>query len=200
MVILMNPWLVNILACPICKHHPLRAYFYSWETPDEEIRKISERKANADVSTRSLGVLVREFAEGIVSLPALDAIEDLSGNKATFQLAASAKDAALRLEKAIKKSSRSREEALKNSEPDLNLVYSYFHLISAAEGLLLCNGCGRWYPIGSSVSGVPEMLPDDLRRKKSDMAFLTKWRKYIPERVLSEGKPVNLADTSREQE
>ncbi len=198
MVILMNPWLLNILACPICKHHPLRAYFYSWETPDEEIRKVSKRETDADVSTRYLEVLVREFAEGIVSLPALDAIEDLSGNKTTSQLAASAKDAALRLEKAIKKSRKSREEALKKSEPDLNVVHSYFHLISAAEGLLLCNGCGRWYPIGSSVLGVPEMLPDDLRRKKSDMAFLRKWRKYIPEKVLSEGKPVNLADTSQE--
>ncbi|MCP8310587.1 MAG: hypothetical protein L6N94_03720 [Candidatus Methylarchaceae archaeon HK01M] len=177
----------------------MRTYFYSWETPDEEIRKVSNRKPNACVNTRTLEALVREFAEGIISLPALDAIEDLSGNKMTSQFAASAKDTAIRLEKAIKNSRKSGKEVLKNSEPDLNMVHSYFHLISVAEGLLLCDGCGRWYPIGSSVIGVPEMLPDDLRRKKSDIAFLRKWRKHLPEKVLSKGKPISLTNSSRKQ-
>lgn len=197
MVILMNPWLVNILACPICKHHPLKAYFYSWETPDEEIREVSKSEMNFDVDARSLEVLVREFVEGIISITALDAIKDLSGNRITSQLAANAKDTATKLEKTIK-SGKSVEEILKDSKPDLNIIHSYFHLISVAEGLLLCDGCDRWYPIGSSVVGVPEMLPDDLRRRKSDMAFLRKWRKHIPEKVLREGRPVNLAGSSQE--
>lgn len=198
MVIPMNPWLVNILACPICKYHPLRTYFFSWETSDEEIEKISKRGLKADVGDHVLKYLIKEFAEGIVSLAALDVIEDLSGNKMTSQLAASAKDTAIRLEKAIKSSRQSREEVLKDSQPDLSLVYSYFHLISVAEGLLLCEGCGRWYPIGSRVVGVPEMLPDDLRRKRSEIAFLKKWRNLIPKKALNEGKPFNLANTSQE--
>ncbi len=33
----MKPWLLNILACPIDKHHPLEAVFFRWETPEEEI-------------------------------------------------------------------------------------------------------------------------------------------------------------------
>ncbi|MFX0088279.1 MAG: Trm112 family protein [Candidatus Hodarchaeota archaeon] len=194
----MNPWLVNILACPICKHHPLRTYFFSWETSDEVIEQISKKGSKADVSDRLLEYLIREFAEGIISLPALDAIEDLSGNKTTSQLAASAKNTAIRLEKAIKSSKQSREEVLRASGPDLSLVYSYFHLISVAEGLLLCDGCDRWYPIGNRVIGVPEMLPDDLRRKGSEIAFLKKWRNYVPEKALNEGKPFNLANTSQE--
>ncbi|MFX0067611.1 MAG: Trm112 family protein [Candidatus Hodarchaeota archaeon] len=194
----MNPWLVNILACPICKHHPLRTYFFSWETSDEVIEQISKKGSKADVSDRLLEYLIREFAEGIISLPALDAIEDLSGNKTTSQLAASAKNTAIRLEKAIKSSKQSREEVLRGSGPDLSLVYSYFHLISVAEGLLLCDGCDRWYPIGNRVIGVPEMLPDDLRRKGSEIAFLKKWRNYVPEKALNEGKPFNLANTSQE--
>ena len=125
MVISMNPWLVNILACPICKHHPLRTYFFSWETSEEEIEQISKRDSKADLSDHLLKYLIREFAEGIVSLPALDVIEDLSGNKMTSQLAVSAKDTAIRLEKTIKSSRQSREELLKDSEPDLSLVYSH---------------------------------------------------------------------------
>ena len=198
MVIPMNPWLVNILACPICKHHPLRTYFFSWETSDEEIEHISKRDSKADVSDRLLKYLIREFKEGIISLPALDVIEDLSGNKMTSQLAASAKDTAIRLEKAIKSSRQSREDVLKESEPDLSLVYSYFHMISVAEGLLLCDGCDRWYPIGNRVVGVPEMLPDDLRRKRSEIAFLKKWRNHVPKKALNEGKPFSLANTSQE--
>ncbi|MFX0096388.1 MAG: Trm112 family protein [Candidatus Hodarchaeota archaeon] len=194
----MNPWLVNILACPICKYHPLRTYFFSWETSDEQIEQISKKDSKADVSDRLLEYLIREFAEGIISLPALDAVEDLSGNEMTSRLAASAKDTAIRLEKAIKSSRESREKILKDSEPDLSLVYSYFHLISAAEGLLLCDGCDRWYPIGNRVLGVPEMLPDDMRRKRSEIAFLKKWQNSVPEKALNEGKPFNLAKISQE--
>ena len=35
----MKPWLLNVLACPIDKHHPLEAYFFKWETSDEELEK-----------------------------------------------------------------------------------------------------------------------------------------------------------------
>ena len=28
-------------------------------------------------------------------------------------------------------------------------------------GALDCDSCGRWYPIGYRIEGVPELLPDD---------------------------------------
>jgi len=49
----------------------------------------------------------------------------------------------------------------------------------------------RWYPIKDEI---PEMLPDELREKRDEMAFLKKWRAKIPENILSEGKPFNLRD------
>ena len=53
------------------------------------------------------------------------------------------------------------------------------------EGLILCAKCGRWYPI---IEEIPFMLPDELRNKKEDTAFLLKWKEKIPEKILKEQK------------
>ncbi len=58
------------------------------------------------------------------------------------------------------------------------------------EGLILCPKCNRFYPIKEEI---PEMLPDELREAKDDLAFLRKWRDKVPNKVLNEGKPFNLA-------
>jgi uncharacterized protein YbaR (Trm112 family) len=57
------------------------------------------------------------------------------------------------------------------------------------QGMLVCNSCGRWYPI---IETIPHMLPDDLRERREDTEFLEKWKGKVPESVLMEGKPVNL--------
>jgi uncharacterized protein YbaR (Trm112 family) len=57
------------------------------------------------------------------------------------------------------------------------------------EGLIWCPKCSRFYPIRDEI---PEMLPDELRNLKEDLEFLEKWRDKIPEKILMEGKPVNL--------
>jgi uncharacterized protein len=57
------------------------------------------------------------------------------------------------------------------------------------DGVLLCSECGRYYPI---VEEIPVMLPDNLRNKKEDLAFLEKWGSRLPEKVLHGGKPWSL--------
>jgi uncharacterized protein YbaR (Trm112 family) len=54
------------------------------------------------------------------------------------------------------------------------------------DGVLLCRECGRYYPI---IDEIPVMLPDNLRSKKEDLAFLEKWKAKIPASVLKAGKP-----------
>jgi uncharacterized protein YbaR (Trm112 family) len=57
------------------------------------------------------------------------------------------------------------------------------------EGILTCPECNRWYPI---IETIPHMLPDELREEREDRDFLAKWKKEVPEGVLSSGKPYNL--------
>jgi uncharacterized protein YbaR (Trm112 family) len=57
------------------------------------------------------------------------------------------------------------------------------------NGLLECTECGRYYPI---VDEIPIMLPDDLRKREEDLAFLERWKAKVPEHILYEGKPHHL--------
>ena len=56
------------------------------------------------------------------------------------------------------------------------------------DGVLLCRRCGRYFPI---VDQVPVMLPDNLRNKREDLAFLEKWKSKLPQELLTSGKPWN---------
>jgi uncharacterized protein YbaR (Trm112 family) len=53
------------------------------------------------------------------------------------------------------------------------------------DGLLICDKCGRWYPI---IDDIPIMLPDSLRDKKRESAFLERWRDKIPENIVKHEK------------
>ncbi len=61
------------------------------------------------------------------------------------------------------------------------------------EGLLVCNKCGRWYPI---IDRIACLLPDEERHEPKQLAeekaFLERWREQIPQDILSEGKPFGL--------
>lgn len=57
------------------------------------------------------------------------------------------------------------------------------------SGVLLCDQCDRYYPI---VDEIPVMLPDNLRNKKEDVAFLEKWKGKLPEKIVHGGKPWSI--------
>jgi len=42
------------------------------------------------------------------------------------------------------------------------------------------------------MEDIPRMLPDDLRNKNQDLAFMSSWRSNIPQTVLDSGKPFSL--------
>ena len=58
------------------------------------------------------------------------------------------------------------------------------------DGVLICDACNRFYPI---IDEIPVMLPDDLRSRKEDVEFLTKWKERLPKETVTSGKPVNLS-------
>lgn len=59
-------------------------------------------------------------------------------------------------------------------------------------GALFCPKCSRWYPIKEKL---PEILPDYLRMRDAELSFLRKWRKLLPQKVVTAGKPFNLRNT-----
>lgn len=54
------------------------------------------------------------------------------------------------------------------------------------EGLLVCTQCMRWYPI---IDEIPQMLPDDLREAKEDLAWMERWTQQVPKQVIAKGQP-----------
>ncbi|HUS78523.1 MAG TPA: Trm112 family protein [Patescibacteria group bacterium] len=187
----MKPWLLNILACPIDKHHPLEAYFFRWETPEEKIKEIA-----ADASLPSPDIklryeqLAKQLKDGTVSPAAMKSIVDKSGSTSASGLLAVTMDTLHRIEMITDKC---EEDLLKDNDQDLDALDRFFNRIELDAGLLVCPECGRWYPIGSAVETIPEMLPDDLREEERDLDWLEKWRELIPPQVLESGRPFNLS-------
>ena len=187
----MKPWLLNILACPIDKHHPLEARFFSWETTEEEMEKIaSEAGLPASHFKKNYEHLAKQLVDGTISPLAIRNTEDASGSNSSKGLLAIAVDAIARLEQVKDKS---EEELLKEHGQDVDALYRFLNLIEVDAGLLVCPECGRWFPIGSAVETIPEMLPDELREKDRDLEWLEKWRAVVPQPVLEEGRPYNLS-------
>ena len=68
-------------------------------------------------------------------------------------------------------------------------LYVFEEKEEIVEGMLVCQECGRWYPI---MDEIPQLLPDDLREQEPELAWLQKWKALVPESVLREGKPFTL--------
>lgn len=188
----MKPWLLNILACPIDKHHPLEAYFFSWETEKDEMRKIaSEAGLQSHQFKKNYKHLSKQLVDGTISPVALRNVNDVSGSESSKGLLAIALDALSRLEKSLE---MSEMDLLREFPQDIDALYRFLNLIEVDAGLLVCPECHRWYPIGSAVETIPEMLPDDLREKERDLEWLKRWRELVPGKILEEGKPFNLTD------
>lgn len=175
----MKPWLLNLLACPIDKHHPLEAYFYRWETPEADIEKTATEagKSKKELENK-YSILKKQLGDGTISPPAITTIKDLTGSKAAVSLQ----------EKAVKLLVGKPEK-----KEDLDTLYSYLNILELGEGLLFCPKCSRWYPIGSAVESIPELMPDELREAEKDKAWFAKWKSVTPKKILSKGKPFKLA-------
>ncbi|WXG41285.1 MAG: Trm112 family protein [Candidatus Freyarchaeum deiterrae] len=202
----MKLWLLDILACPIsgCKNYPLKLKIFTWETKKEDFQKVNEDLKKKDsnflkkelkdrIKTDQSGSTVKiedemtrepvplqEYLETFSEkLDILMTIEDLS-DAPSVQLIKSA----LEIKKGKLPSSLTPELNL-----DIHLLNWLLYRAEVEEGVILCDKCGRWYPV---IETIPHMLPDDLREAKDDKAFLEKWKDKIPKKVLNEGKPFNL--------
>lgn len=165
---LLKPWLLNILACPICKEHPLTVH-------------IIQVESNAVKDSEGLAKeLVIHFKKGVLSEPSLKPVHNLSGNKDVDKWLTAARNAFAGLAKQ------------KPTPLALQPLVDFLHRLEVLEGILRCEKCNRFYPIGSRIVGVPELLPDTQRDKEADLAFLRKHKEVLPEKLLSGSKPFTL--------
>jgi len=177
----MKPWLLNILACPIDKHHPLDVYFFKYSSEEQESKNSLEDEYK---------ILAKQIVEDVISPVSIQDINDLTGNT-DYLKKYEAMLKALNVLVEIK--TRGIAALVKEYSGELIALYEYLNLLEVEEGLLYCPECGRWYPIGCSLSSVPEMLPDDLREKDKELEWLKKWETKIPDHILNVGKPYNLS-------
>ena len=61
--------------------------------------------------------------------------------------------------------------------PTFGLINIVKIIMEVDSGILLCNQCGRWFPIYDSI---PQLLPDKFRVKKNDEEFKKTWFKQLP--------------------
>lgn len=103
---------------------------------------------------------------------------DISNNRSEFELSL----------KTLKKNNLNNENNEVNNSYiiDEGLKNRQNKNSEVKEGLLICKECTRFYPI---VDEIPIILPDDLRDKKKDLIFLSKWESLIPNEILVNLKP-----------
>jgi len=67
--------------------------------------------------------------------------------------------------------------------------------VEIKQGILVCGGCGRWFPV---LDFIPELLPDNLRDWDRETAFLEAFSGQIPDDKMKEllEKSRNLQKTS----
>ena len=58
-----------------------------------------------------------------------------------------------------------------------------------SEGAIYCMKCSRFYPI---IEEIPIMLPDELRDKSQDIAFLKRNQSKLPEKITKQASPWHL--------
>lgn len=191
----MRLWLLDILACPAdgCKHYPLKLSIFEWEDDDaDRILKASESYAKGNVESMKQelkGSVKLDRAKGIVE----DELVRSPMNVGDYASAFREKVDSIFKNVVVDETGASTQllKAIIDFNPPSNLDESFEKAIYAANwlafkvnvqsGILVCDNCGRFYPI---IETIPHMLPDDLRNKKEDKEFLSKWRKFIPKRIL----------------
>jgi len=206
----MKLWLFDILACPICKHFPLKLFIFSYENKEElfenyissynnkrieyhkkeqipEIIKGEKIKVKDNIVIKETPI--KEYYEKLISsIEELNQIIDKTPYKASKRCLNLIKGTVKEKIQNFRESSKNKN--IEDLLPELNLINKIKVEIEVETGLLFCNECNRWYPI---IDSIPRMLPDEYREKDEELQFLSNNEKFLDKEFLSKDlKPFNL--------
>ena len=150
---ILKLWLLNVLACPICKHHPLILTMFEYDKEDR-VGKVT--KVDRDI-------LMEEINKGIIHPEAF-------GEKSIYHYDVHIDYS---IEKEVKKA---LDTGKITPKPAKSLLYIFD--LNVHTGMFECSNCKRWYPIGIHVRGVPELMPDFLREEEEEKEWLKKYESY----------------------
>lgn len=209
----MKPWLLDILACPICKNFPLKLYIFSYETESDEFNEILtiyEKRDLDHIKNENVIEIIKENGNEFIkddiiiekttldnylkltllSIEELNNIIDKSGNEISKKsLEIITKEIKKKIEEFSKNPSMNEIETIL---PELYFVNKIKVGIEIESGLFLCDGCNRWYPI---IESIPMLLPDDAREryKEKEIEFLKNKRAKLDDEFFNkELKPYNI--------
>ncbi|MBD3187724.1 hypothetical protein GF325_12890 [Candidatus Bathyarchaeota archaeon] len=84
---------------------------------------------------------------------------------------------------------KQHEGFIDSIKDDLVLLNWFKQVFEIQTGIMQCPECNRWYPIRKTI---PQMLPDSLRKRDEEIAFLETWSDYLDDSYLNEGLPYHL--------
>ncbi len=214
----MKSGLLTLLACPICKHYPLRLKIFEWETKQDKFKQLLEVyttknieilrnetnvkiiKSNGEIKIKdnivryekNLNDYIDELKEIHEDLLAIQDVSKILSNEI---LKIIKEEFFVKLEDFKKEDTAERQEQ-KFEQFKLYIYIANWYLFNAEinEGIMTCDKCQRWFPI---IETIPQMLPDEVRKEKKDVPFLQKWKDDIEDWVLFKGKPFNLKENMK---
>jgi uncharacterized protein YbaR (Trm112 family) len=175
----MNFLLLEILACPIDKEHPLKLFIFSFDTPEDQIEQIlssvgDSKVINLSRKDRELFLKdkiitkltpLEDYLNQIQSkIDLLEQVVNYSTNMASNKYIKKIKSD---VQKRIAEFSSTHQiSQIEKILPDLFLLNKFLLEIKINTGVLLCQKCNRWYPI---FDAIPQLLPDGQRNVKEEI-------------------------------
>jgi uncharacterized protein YbaR (Trm112 family) len=197
-------WLLELLACPLDHAFPLACTIFRWRSESTETNAITtaleayrNRIPLPSLTTTPLAVqstesalLIRdnliikptpfpEYLQQLIDkLSELEVVHDLSdteGEQALTVLRTELKQKLIEATKKITSSTKVSEQEviLKSITPDLEFLNYCKYTLEVEDAVLECPHCNRWYPVFETI---PQLLPDNLRDKAHDNAFMKQWK------------------------
>ncbi|TFF96829.1 MAG: hypothetical protein EU547_05935 [Promethearchaeota archaeon] len=207
----MRLWLFDILACPICKHYPLKLYIFSYQADEDKFKQYLKdynentfNYENQDILEISQDVedkilikddiviekkpLIKYLKDILNSIEELEHIEDLSPYEISKNCLSIAREKIF--ERLNDFSQKSNLDNMESIIPELIFLNKLKIDAEIESGILFCTECNRWFPI---IDTIPRMLPDEYREKEKEIEFLKSKKDILHEEFFNlDLKPFNL--------